>query len=172
MASKNLIFLLVLLASTDSFHFAARAPSRLYRAGNGAGRSLSPLSAAVDLSGFPLAVVSEIDAGPPLGVVLTEFQSTADDELTPLVVSDVSEGLNAARLGVREGDCVIGINGLSLLAPGIGFDIVMDAIRNEFEGESGKVRSCEERELRIREKRRSSLVAVASLIGVVAKPFT
>ena len=95
---------------------------------------------AVDVSQLPPAVSYQITAGPPLGLILTEFESTVKGveespegatALTPLLVSDVSEGGSAARLGVREGDVLCGLNGLSLLAPGLGFETVMSAIKAE-----------------------------------------
>ena len=58
---------------------------------------------------------------------------TPDGVLTPLEVSDVSEGLNGGRLGVRASDVVISLNGLPLLAPGIGYDVIIEAITTEFE---------------------------------------
>ncbi|GMH88231.1 hypothetical protein TrVE_jg3791 [Triparma verrucosa] len=131
-----------LLSTVGSFHLSTKIQIR-------AGRRWTQRTfvghtnlhaAAVELSNFPTAVTYEVEAGPPLGVILEEFQSTSDSSVTPLVVSDVSEGLNAARLGVRTGDVLIGINGLSVLAPTIGFDIVMEAIKNEFMGETGKVK--------------------------------
>mmetsp|Transcript_11779 Transcript_11779/g.23438 ORF Transcript_11779/g.23438 Transcript_11779/m.23438 type:complete len:282 (+) Transcript_11779:57-902(+) len=139
----SLLCLSVLVSSTSSWspglllNVPTRPARRAFR--------LSPLLA-VDVSLLPEPVSYEIRAGPPLGLILTEFESgvegageEAGDVLTPLEVSDVSEGSAAARLGVRAGDVLVGLNGLSLLAPGIGFDVIMSAIKGEFEGEEGEV---------------------------------
>lgn len=117
---------------------AAFAPTPAFRS---APRIASSLAAAdaVDIAVFPDSVSYTITSGPPLGVILTEFQSTSVPELTPVVVSDVTEGQYAARLGVREGDVLIGINGVSLLEEGVGFDSVIETIQTEFDGAAGQI---------------------------------
>eukprot|EP00520_Triparma_pacifica_P010540 CAMPEP_0118646542 /NCGR_PEP_ID=MMETSP0785-20121206/8117_1 /TAXON_ID=91992 /ORGANISM="Bolidomonas pacifica, Strain CCMP 1866" /LENGTH=228 /DNA_ID=CAMNT_0006538553 /DNA_START=117 /DNA_END=800 /DNA_ORIENTATION=- len=94
-------------------------------------------STVVDPSSFPPSTVYTIKSPSPLGCILTEFDCPlpADGQaaLTPLEVSDVSEGLNAGRLGVRTGDIVISLNGLPLVTTGVGYDIIVKAITTEFQ---------------------------------------
>jgi len=49
-----------------------------------------------------------------------------------LEVLDVSEASNAAIKGVRAGDVLISLNGLPLITEGIGYDVVVEAIGQEF----------------------------------------
>merc|ERR1712194_397082 len=60
-------------------------------------------------------------------------------ELTPLVVTDVTEMSNGAMAGVRQGDILLGVNGLSALAQGIGFTQVTDSIKAAFDDDDDKV---------------------------------
>ena len=57
---------------------------------------------------------------------------TIDGAYTPLEVLDVSEASNAAIKGVRAGDVLISLNGLPLITEGIGYDVVVEAIGQEF----------------------------------------
>lgn len=92
----------------------------------------------IDISEFPDPVVYTITSDPPLGVILTEFRSTAVPALTPTIVSDVSEGLNAAKQGVRNDDILIGIDGASVLEEGVGLEKVMETLGEAF-GSKGSV---------------------------------
>mmetsp|Transcript_33048 Transcript_33048/g.98316 ORF Transcript_33048/g.98316 Transcript_33048/m.98316 type:complete len:261 (-) Transcript_33048:187-969(-) len=129
----NFVFTILALPFAASF-----APPPAF--GSASVRTTTSLSVeAVDITKFPEAVSYTITAEPPLGIILTEFQSESVPELTPVVVSDVTEGQFAARLGVREGDVLIGINGISLLEEGIGFDSVINTIQTEFGGPAGRI---------------------------------
>lgn len=92
----------------------------------------------VDISEFPAPVVYTITSAPPLGIILTEFRSNTVPYLTPTIVSDVSEGYNAAKKGVRNGDVLIGIGGSSMLEEGIDFEAVMGKLGDEI-GSEGSV---------------------------------
>ena len=98
-------------------------------------RASTTTPSVVDPMLFPASTIYTIKSPAPLGIVLSEFDVSTPEGgvLTPLEVSDVSEGLNGGRLGVRASDVVISLNGLPLLAPGIGYDVIIEAITTEFE---------------------------------------
>jgi len=87
----------------------------------------------IELSQIPDNFSYTISSRAPLGIILSEFQCNTVPELTPLIVSDVTEMSNGAMAGVREGDILLGVNGLTALAIGAGFTEVMDSLIDGFQ---------------------------------------
>jgi len=93
----------------------------------------------IDIATIPASVSFTITSESPLGIILSEYRSSTVSELTPLVVTDVTEMSNGAMAGVRQGDILLGVNGLSALAQGIGFTQVTDSIKAAFDDDDDKV---------------------------------
>lgn len=103
--------------------------------------SLSDTLEPIDIATIPDSVSYTITSESPLGIILSEYQSSTVSELTPLVVTDVTEMSNGAMAGVRQGDILLGVNGLSALSQGVGFTQVTDSIKAAFDDDDddGKV---------------------------------
>lgn len=115
---KNVNSFVPFISSTDSFLTST---------------SLAITREPVGLDSIPSSVSYTITSGSPLGIVLSEYKSSTVPEFTPLIVSDVTEMSNGALAGIREGDILLGVNGLSAIAEGIGFSQVMDSIKAGFD---------------------------------------
>lgn len=134
-----MLALLIFIASLSAGASFTSTASLHCRTSSSTTSSIFAGSPIVELSNFPPAVSFTITTGAPLGVILSEFQSQSVSQLTPVTVVDVEIGQNAAKLGVRDGDVLIGIDGESVLVEGIGFDSIMEKIGEKFASPDGKI---------------------------------